>query len=94
MKATKEPTKNLDPNNENHWMTFDEFMKRAHAQNTITKLTKTGAPRPAESSPLWNEWASNNPTGAASALAKVNVKGDLTKLMTAISRGARPVEAN
>ena len=48
--------------------------------------------RPHPSSPLWNDWAAKNPTPAALALAKVNVKGDLTKLMVAISRGARPVE--
>jgi hypothetical protein len=48
--------------------------------------------RPHPSSPLWNDWAAKNPTGAALGLAKVDVKGDLTKLMTAISRGARPVE--
>jgi hypothetical protein len=73
-------------------MTLTKFMKQARTQSVITKLTKAGAPKPLSSSPLWNEWAANNLTPQAKGLAKVNVKGDLAKLMTAISRGARPVE--
>ena len=81
MKPTVKRTE-LDPNNPDHWMSYGRWLT----------LTRKGAPKPEESSFLWNDWAAKNPTGAALALAKVNVKGDLTKLMTAISRGARPVE--
>ena len=58
----------------------------------IAKPTDFGAPRPADSSPSWNEWAANNPQPEAKALAKVDVRGNLMPLMKAIAPGARPSE--
>ena len=86
----------LNPNNDYHRMTSDEFIKLAHAQNTITKLTKTGAPRPAESSLLWNEWAANNPTPQASALANFdsvgNLEAGLLNKTGILGSAARPID--
>tara|TARA_B100001079_G_scaffold54249_1_gene45280 strand:- start:242 stop:460 length:219 start_codon:yes stop_codon:yes gene_type:complete len=67
--------KNLNPNNDNHWMTHRESQERPHP-----------------SSPLWNDWAAKNPTPAAIALGKVDIVKPLNDLMTAISKGARPIE--
>ena len=72
--------------------TLVEFTKQAHTQSVITRLTKAGAPRPAGSSPLWNEWAANNPQPETLALAKVDVTGNITPLLKAIATGARPIE--
>jgi len=54
-------------------------------------LTQHGAPKPPRIAPWWNDWAANNPTGQAKALAKVNISGNLMPLMKAIATGARPV---
>ena len=59
---------------------------------TSNPLTATGAPKPLPLSPLWNEWAANNPQPEAKALIRVNVTGNLTPLMKAIATGARPIE--
>jgi len=48
--------------------------------------------RPHPSSPLWNDWAAKNPTPQAKALAKLDIVKPLVDTMTAISKGARPVE--
>ena len=53
---------------------------------------KESQERPDPSSPLWNDWAAKNPTPQAKALAKVDIVKPLGDLMTAISKGARPVE--
>jgi len=61
-------------------------------ENTNTNpLTASGAPRPAESSSLWNEWAANNPTPQAIALANLEVNNALMMSMKGICQGARPV---
>ncbi len=57
-------------------------------------LIAKGAPKPSPSSPLWNEWAANNPTPQAKALAKVDVTTSIMSLMRAIATGARPVNYN
>ncbi len=66
--------------------------------NTNTKRTAceraaiaTGAPRVAESSPLWNEWAANNPQPEAIALAKLDAVTPMMQSMKAIATGAQPV---
>ena len=59
---------------------------------TKEQMTETGAPRPSPNSSLWNDWAANNPTPQAKALAKVDVVTPLNNLMTAIAKGARPIE--
>ena len=51
-----------------------------------------GSPAPAPSSPFWNDWAAQNPTPQAKALAKLNIVDPLVDTMTAISKGARPIE--
>ena len=60
-------------------------------------LIAAGAPKPSGSSPLWNAWAANNPTGPAMALATANTAGMLkTSLLNPrglLGSGARPVEA-
>lgn len=73
-------------------ITLTKFMKQAQTQSIITRLTKAGAPRPAESSPLWNEWAANNPQPEAIALASLEVNDSLMMSMKGICQGARPIE--
>ena len=58
----------------------------------IAKPTDFGAPRPADSSPSWNEWAANNPQPEAKALAKVDIMPSMAGLMKAIATGARPID--
>ena len=55
-------------------------------------LTATKAPMPLPSSPLWNEWAANNPQPHAIALAKLDVVESMMQSMKAIATGARPVD--
>ena len=55
-------------------------------------LIAKGAPRPLGSSPLWNDWAANNPTPQAIALANLNVNNALMMSMKGICQGARPIE--
>lgn len=55
-------------------------------------LIATGAPKPLASSPLWNEWAANNPQPEAKALAKVDIMPSMAGLMKAIATGARPID--
>ena len=55
-------------------------------------LIATGAPKPLASSPLWNEWAANNPQPEAEALAKVDIMPSMAGLMKAIATGARPID--
>jgi hypothetical protein len=54
--------------------------------------TATGAPKPLPSSPLWNEWAANNPQPEAIALANLKVNNSLMMSMKGICQGARPIE--
>jgi len=56
-------------------------------------LTATGAPKPLPSSPLWNEWAANNPQSQAIALAKLDIVRPMMQGMKAIATGARPVHS-
>jgi len=59
---------------------------------TIRKMvTRKGAPKPVATSPFWNEWAANNPTPEAKALAKVDIVKPMMAAMKAIATGARPV---
>ena len=76
--------KTPDPNNDNDWMTHAEYMKR--------ERTKAGAPRPSGNSPLWNDWAANNPTPQAKALAALDPTDALMKSIKGITTGARPIE--
>ena len=62
------------------------------ANKPIAKPTDFGAPRPDESSPLWNDWAANNPTPQAIALANLEVNNSLMMSMKGICQGARPIE--
>ena len=55
-------------------------------------LIATGPPTPLASSPLWNEWAANNPQPEAKALAKVDIMPSMAGLMKAIATGARPID--
>ena len=62
----------------------------------IAKPTDFGAPRPDGSSPLWNDWAANNPTPQAKALGQANIASNLADSLLN-SRGilgsaARPIE--
>ena len=58
----------------------------------IAKPTDFGAPRPADSSPLWNEWAANNPQPEAKALAQFDFSDLMMKSIKGITTGARPVD--
>ncbi len=51
-----------------------------------------GSPAPAPSSPFWNDWAAQNPIQQAKGLAKLNAVPSLLDVITAINRGARPIE--
>ncbi len=85
MKENTKPTvkrTELDPNNPDHWMSYGRWLM----------LTRRGAPKPEATSFLWNDWAANNPTPQAKALAKLDIVKPLVDTMTAISKGARPVE--
>ena len=53
-------------------------------------LIATGAPKPLASSPLWNEWAANNPQPEAIALGKLDIVDPMMQSMKAIATGARP----
>ena len=57
-------------------------------------LTAAGAPRPDGSSPLWNDWAANNPTPQAIALANLKVNNALMMSMKGICQGARHANFN
>ena len=56
------------------------------------ELTKVGAPRPDGMSPLWNDWAANNPTPEAIALGKLDIVTPMMQNMKAIATGARPID--
>ena len=58
----------------------------------IAKPTDFGAPRPADSSPLFNEWAANNPQPEAKALAQIDFSDPMMKSIKGITTGARPVD--
>ena len=58
----------------------------------FAKPTDFGAPRPADSSPFWNEWAANNPQPEAIALGKLDIVKPMMQSMKAIATGARPVD--
>jgi hypothetical protein len=55
-----------------------------------------GSPAPSPSSPFWNDWAANNPTPQALALAKTNIAESLTSSLLnprgILGSAARPVE--
>lgn len=55
-------------------------------------LTATGAPKPLPSSPLWNEWAANNTTPQAKALARLDIVAPMMGAMKAIATGARSID--
>ena len=63
----------------------------AMKENT-NPLTAAGAPMPCATSPLWNEWAANNPTPEARALGGFDFVKPMLQNLTAIARGARSVE--
>ena len=85
---TINPMKNkLDPKNESHWMTHANH----EARRDTNPLTATGAPMPCATSPLWNEWAANNSTPEAKALAAFDPSDMLMASIKGITTGARPV---
>ena len=65
-----------------------------HTNPTLwAMLTEHGAEKPDPLSPLWNDWAANNPQPAAMALAKVDIVTPMMGTMKAIATGARPVNS-
>ena len=58
----------------------------------IESLIGKGAPKPEPSSPLWNDWAANNPTPAAKALAKMDFVEPLRQTIKGVTTGARPID--
>ena len=86
MKHPTQPLKSLDPNNPDHWISYNEWLK----------LTAKGAPAPSESSAFWNDWAKNNPRPQAVALGKFDVLGSLKSSLLnprgILGSAARPVE--
>ena len=71
----------FNPNNPAHWISHNEWLK----------ITAKGAPRPADSSAFANDWAANNPTPAVHALGGFDFVKPMLASLTAISRGAQPV---
>jgi len=67
-------------------------MKKNYYKGTNNPQTASGAPKPLGSSPLWNEWAANNPTPQAKALAQLDPSDSLMKAIKGITQGARPVD--
>ena len=55
-------------------------------------VTRKGAPKPAPTSPFWNEWAANNPQPEALALAKLDIVGHMQPAIKGILTGARPID--
>ena len=58
----------------------------------IESLIGKGAPRPDAMSPLWNDWAANNPQPQAKALASFDPSDQLMQGLKGLIRGARPIE--
>ena len=83
--ATK-PIAELDTNNPTHWISHNEWLK----------IVAKGAPQPSGSSAFWNDWAANNPTPQAIALASLDVvsslKSGLLNPRGILGSAARPVE--
>ena len=73
------------------WELYPDWGNINGAIKPIAKPTDFGAPRPADSSPHFNEWAENNPTPQAIALANLDVSNALMRSMKGICRGAQPV---
>lgn len=59
---------------------------------TNNELTKAGAPRPADSSPLANEWVANNPQREQIALMGVDITKSMLQSFRGIFQGARPID--
>jgi len=59
---------------------------------TNIELTKAGAPRPADSSPLYNEWVANNPQREQIALAGVDITKSMPQSLKGIFNGARAID--
>lgn len=89
----------LNPINESHWQTHAEHEARrdqfeAERNSKLwANSTAHGAPKPLGSSPLWNDWAANNPQPEAKALAKVDIVAPMMGAMKAIATGARPINS-
>ena len=56
--------------------------------------TATGAPMPCATSPLWNEWAGNNPQPEAKALRALDPSDAIMEGIKGVTTGARPVNFN
>ena len=56
------------------------------------EMTRKGAPKPSGSSVTWNDWAANNPTPEAIAMANFDFVKPMLASLTCIRKGARPVE--
>ena len=90
----------LDPKNESHWITHAEYEARRdfpkltkHINPTLwAMMTEHGAPKPDTMSPLWNDWAGNNPQPEAKALATFDPSDSLMRSIKGLIRGARPCE--
>ena len=54
-------------------------------------VTRKGAPKPAPTSPFWNEWAANNPQPEAKALRVLDIVKPMQQAVRGITTGARPV---
>ena len=63
-------------------------------KNNNLQQTAKGAPKPLASSPLWNEWAANNPQPEAKALKAFNPSDSITQGIKGILTGARPANMN
>ena len=61
-------------------------------ENMKNPLTATGATKPLPSSPLWNDWAANNPQPEAKALKALDPSDAIMLGIKGITTGARPVD--
>ena len=59
---------------ENRVKRWHESVKKVQELQKNWKVSK-GAPKPAPTSPLWNDWASNNPTPQTLTLKNANLVG-------------------
>lgn len=73
-----------------------QYLTRKTNPTLWNEMTRKGAPKPSGSSVTWNDWAANNPTPQAMALANATLSlADSTGLLNPrgiLGSAARPVD--
>jgi len=81
-----------------NWITHAEHEARRDRLTRRTNptlwalLTQHGAPKPEHAATWWNDWAANNPTPQAKALARLDIVGHMQPAIKGILTGARPID--